>query len=95
MGGKKKGKIFASVLGFAFGAGWLGGGPQFGAANAFMGGMYGASLTSNIWSMTHKPKVAQDYGRFDQLMNSVNSESAIPIVYGIRRWSGYQTWKTG
>jgi hypothetical protein len=88
--GKKKGKIFASIFGFALG---FANPAFFGAGTAsFTAGMYGASLASNLWSMSHKPKVTQDYGRFDSLMNTISSEAMIPIIYGRRKWAGNQTY---
>lgn len=87
--GKKKGKIFASIFGFALG---FANPAFFGAGTAaFTAGMYGASLASNLWSMSHKPKIANDYGRFDQLMNTVSSQDMIPVIFGRRRWAGNQT----
>ena len=94
-GGKNGGKAILGVVGFAFGAGWLGGGIGFGASTAIMGGLYGASLASTLWSAFNPPKlndISTDYSRFDAMMNQISSEAMIPIVYGTRKWGGNQSW---
>ena len=90
--GKNGGKVALGVIGFAFGAGWLGGGIQFGANTALLGGMYGASLASTIWTATHQPDQGSTSYNFDQIMNAVSSEDRIPIIYGTRKWGGNQTY---
>ena len=50
------------------------------------------SLMGNIWSATHKPKQTQTYSQFDQLMNTVSSETMITLLYGTRKWSGAQLY---
>ncbi|WP_371380750.1 phage tail protein [Sporomusa aerivorans] len=94
--GKSKGKAILGIIGFAFGAGWLGGGVRFGLSSTqwLLAGLYGASLGTSLWSMTHK----QNYGdssatyNFDQIMNQIDSNSRIPIIYGTRKWGGQQTY---
>jgi hypothetical protein len=56
------------------------------------GGIYGASLGGTIWSATHKEKAPSQTYDFDVLQNQVSSEAMIPIIYGTRKWGGYQTW---
>lgn len=88
--GKKKGKLFASIVGAFLGfthPGWFGTGVK-----AWVGALYGASIGSTIWSAMHKPKMDSDYSRFDQYMNTVSSEAMIPVVYGERKYGGIQTW---
>lgn len=79
-----------SLAGLAFGAfnpQWFGMG-AVGTVN-WAAGIYGMSLANTIWSATHKPsEVTQTYN-FDALMNTVSSEAMIPIIYGTRKWGGY------
>jgi hypothetical protein len=66
---------------------------MFGLGTAvWSGGIYGASLFGNIWSMTHKEKQAAQTYDFDVIQNNRSSEAMIPIIYGTRKWGGYQTW---
>lgn len=95
-GGKDGGKALLGIVGFAFGFGALGGGIQFGASTALMGGLYGASLASTLWSVfspqEQENNATTSYSRFDSMMNQVSSEAMIPVVYGRRKWTGNQTW---
>lgn len=89
--GKSKGKKTLSILGFAVGyfhPQWF----QLASSHAFMAGLYGASLGGTLWNIMHPPKMQMDYGRFDSIMNTVSSEAVIPVIYGIRKWGGIQTW---
>ena len=65
-----------------------------GTAVSWSAAIMGASLGSNIWAATHKPNIpsySQSYN-FDVLQNSIDSKAQIPIIYGRRKWGGYQTW---
>ena len=61
--GKKTGKILFTVAGFALGAtvginsNWWGKGLKW-----FVGGIYGASIASTLWSVTQKPNA---FGNLD------------------------------
>lgn len=90
--GKSTGKILFSIAGFAFGAGWLGGGVQFGTSSWLIGGLYGASLGGSIWSATHQPKPESPTYNFDQIMNQVSSDARLAVIYGMRKWGGNQTF---
>jgi hypothetical protein len=80
--GKSSGKTFLSIVGFAFGA--LN--PGFFGLNSgawLAGGIYGAALTSNIWSATHQQENSSS-AKFDAKANTVSSDSMIPVIYGTR-----------
>ena len=93
-GGKSTGKTILTLglaaVGFwnpqLFGVG-LAGSVSWSAA------IMGAALGSNIWAATHKytPSYSQSYN-FDVLQNTIDSKARIPIIYGRRKWGGYQTW---
>lgn len=90
--GKSKGKTILSIVGFALGAANP---AMFGLKSGawLAGGLYGASLGGTLWSATHKPKSSgENTTKFDQYMNSISSDSMIPIVYGHRKVGGYQTF---
>jgi hypothetical protein len=88
--GKSSGKTLLTIAGFAFGAGgW--GQSVFGVTSSIVGGIYGASLVSSIWSALHPAKYTQTYD-FDALQNTVSTDAMIPIIYGTRKFGGYQTW---
>lgn len=90
-----------TVAGFALGwgaaaSGWLHAGTKFLTA-----GLYGMSIASTIWSVTHKPKLdmsmPDDFstdsgGKFDTVVNDISSSAVIPVIYGTRKWGGLQTW---
>ena len=94
-GGKsRRGKLIVSLVG-AF-AGYMWAKDLFGfASNMSIGGaLYGASLGGTIWSATHKPKennTGNQYN-FDIMQNQLSSKAMIPIIYGRRKWGGYQTY---
>jgi hypothetical protein len=92
--GKNGGKAIVGALGFAFGFGLFSGGvAQFGASSALLGGLYGASLGSSLWLATHPQSFDQSSTvEFDQIMNRVDADSRIPIIYGTRKWGGQQTY---
>lgn len=81
-----------SIVGFAVG---FANPAMFGlsAESTIMGGLYGASLFGNIWNATHQENNdTTSYSKFDALMNTVSSESAIPLIYGTRKYGGNQLW---
>ena len=88
--GKSKGKLFFSLVGFAFGA--LN--PAvFGAKSWILNGLYGASLTSQLWSLTHQQKLSSNYSsQFSEQSNQISNDAMIPVIYGRRKFGGYQTW---
>ena len=94
-GGKKRGgKLIMSLVGAFTGYMWAK--DLFGfASNLSIGGaLYGASLGGTIWSATHKPKennTGNQYN-FDIMQNQLSSKAMIPIIYGRRKWGGYQTY---
>jgi hypothetical protein len=89
--GNQTGKLLLSIAGFAFGA--LNP-AAFGMKSSawLMGGLYGASLASSVWSATNKPDEQKQKYNFDQLMNQVDPNIRIPLIYGTRKWAGQQTW---
>ena len=90
--GKSTGKKIFSFVGFAFGfmnpAVFLGAG----ATAVWSAGIMGASLGSSIWSATHKEKQPKQTYDFSALTNKISSEAMIPIIYGTRKFGGYQTY---
>ncbi|WP_110952983.1 hypothetical protein [Anaerosinus massiliensis] len=88
---KSTGKKIFTVAGFFMGSGhW--GMKLFGTTSSIVGGLYGASLVGTIWGATHKDKQAAQTYNFDALQNSIDATAMIPIIYGTRKWGGYQTW---
>ena len=91
--GKSAGKTILSIAGFFVGAANPG---MFGlASNAtLLGGLYGAAIGSSLWTATHQEN--QDAGSnsyaFDQISNTVSSRDRIPIIYGTRKWGGFETY---
>jgi len=98
MGKSSTGKALFSIAGFFLGAGEWNPFGIAGGVGGIQGGLMGMSLGSNIWSATHK-STATSYSRFDQLTNTISSESMINLIYGTRKYSGNQLWhktnKTG
>ena len=94
-GGKSKGKLLFSLVGFALGGIFWG---ALGAASWLGGAIMGASLFSTIWSATHKPKINDPnqgdltIQRFDKSQEGMSSTCSIPIVYGERKMAGNQTY---
>lgn len=91
-GSKDSGKTILGVLGFALGGFNPG---MFGTTSWVMGGLYGASLATQLWSMTHKQ--SYDYGsttsEFSESTNQISNNAIIPIIYGTRgNYGGYQTY---
>ena len=100
--GKKTGKILFTVAGFALGAtvginsNWWGKGLKW-----FVGGIYGASIASTLWSVTQKPNdfgnldgdySQDDYSKFSTTTNDISQDAVIPVIYGTRKWGGLQVW---
>lgn len=90
--GKSSGKAILSVAGLFFGA-FNPTAFGFAAGVNWAAGIMGASLFGNIWSATHQKKdsSSQTYS-FDVLQNTSNADARIPVIYGTRKWGGYQTW---
>lgn len=90
--GKSTGKTILSIAGFAFGftnpAAFLGAG----STAVWTAGLMGASLGSTIWSSTHPQKQPSQTYDFSSLTDKISSESPIPIIYGTRKFGGYQTY---
>ena len=88
--GKSTGKQILSIAGLFFGA-FNPTAFGFAAGVNWAAGIMGASLFGNIWSATHQQKSSTTYS-FDVLQNSSNADARIPLIYGTRKWGGYQTW---
>ena len=90
--GKSTGKVIASVAGLFFGA-FNPTAFGFAAGVNWAAGVMGASLFGNIWSATHKEDISVDTrSNFDVLNNNANADARIPVIYGTRKWGGYETW---
>ena len=99
-GGKSKGKIAFTIIGAAIGA-WGASINMFGTTVAIQSAMFGASIASTLWSVTHKQDpygnlnsdYSQDnYSRFNTVTNDVNQNACIPVIYGTRKYGGLQVW---
>lgn len=55
-------------------------------------GVMGASLFGNIWAATHTGEPPDTRSNFDVLQNTANADARIPVIYGTRKWGGYETW---
>lgn len=96
-GGKSRGKLFASILFGIVGFVWAG--PLFGA-KCWAGAILGASLGGSIWTATHQKSFNMDMGnvgspdvqRFDRAQETMSTTAQIPVVYGMRKISGNQTY---
>lgn len=97
-GGKSGGKLIIGIAGAAFG---YFNPAVFGAATAWAGALYGASLASTLWSVTQKPNEfgyldsdysQDDYNRFNVTTNDINQNAVIPVIYGTRKYGGLQVW---
>ena len=92
--GKSKGGKILGIIGFAFGVanpGVFG----LGSSQWLLGGLYGASIGTSLWSMSHKPDKGSTSSvsyNFDQIQNQLDSNNRIPIIYGTRKWGGQQTY---
>ena len=101
--GKKTGKMLFTLAGFAIGSWgasvkWFG---NLGKIGWVTGGMYGASIASTLWSVTHKPNAfgnldgdysQDDYSKFSTTTNDISQDAVIPVIYGTRKWGGLQVW---
>ena len=94
-GGKSRGKLFVSIL---FGvAGFIWAGPLF-SAKCWAGAIMGASLGGSIWTATHQNSLdmgetgSPDVQRFDRAQEQMSSNGQIPVVYGMRKIAGNQTY---
>ena len=96
-GGKSRGKIFASILFGAIGFIWAA--PLF-HVGCWAGAILGASLGGSIWTATHQKSFNMDMGnvgspdvqRFDRAQETMSTTAQIPVVYGMRKISGNQTY---
>ena len=92
MGKGKKGKTLWSLIGFAVGAIFFG--PAVGSA--FKAGLMGASLFGTIWSSFSQKGRNQDGSvsitRFSRSQETMTSNASIPVVYGLRKVTGNQTY---
>lgn len=91
----KSGKLLWSAIGFGLGMAFLG--PV--AGTVFKAGLMGASLFGTIWLALNKndPHNGGDDGsatvaRFSRAQETMSSNGALPVVYGLRKVSGNQTY---
>ena len=105
-GGKDGGKMVASVLGFAIGFAFpaaFGLSNAWGTAaltaGHIAGGVLGASLFSSVWTAvkgasggTENNQSSVNIQRFDREQESMAYGGSIPVVYGLRKISGNQTY---
>src|SRR5699024_10885113 len=91
------------LAGFAIGSWgasvkWFG---NLGKIGWVTGGMYGASIASTLWSVTHKPNAfgnldgdysQDDYSKFSTTTNDISQDAVIPVIYGTRKWGSLQVW---
>ncbi|BAL84693.1 putative phage tail protein (plasmid) [Selenomonas ruminantium subsp. lactilytica TAM6421] len=92
--GKTVGKILITAAAFAFGAGHVGM-KLFGVTKSLVGGIMASSLVGSIWMMASSRKMNQSspsIQRFDKAQESMSSTAQIPVVYGMRKISGNQTY---
>ncbi len=90
--GKSGGKIFSSIIGGVLG--FYFGGALFGVAK-WGGAILGSSLFGSVWSATHQPSMdtsSADVSRFDRAQETMSSDLQIPVVYGLRKVTGNQTY---
>ena len=96
-GGKKAGKILLTVGAFFLGAGHVGM-HLLGATHSFASGIMAASLVGTIWNVAASKKAGMDSSsspsiqRFDKAQESMSGTSQIPVVYGMRKICGNQTF---
>lgn len=90
----KTGKLIWSAIGFGLGMAFLG--PV--AGSVFQAGLMGASLFGTVWlAINNKQQQNNDSGsasvtRFGRAQETMSSNGAIPVVYGLRKVSGNQTY---
>ncbi len=96
-GGKKAGKILLTVGAFFLGAGHVGM-HLLGATHSFASGIMAASLVGTIWNVASSRKAGMEshsspsIQRFDKAQEGMSSTSQIPVVYGMRKICGNQTF---
>lgn len=96
-GGKKAGKILLTVGAFFLGAGHVGM-AALGATHSFASGIMAASLVGTIWNVASSRKAGMEghsspsIQRFDKAQEGMSSTSQIPVVYGMRKICGNQTF---
>lgn len=95
-GGGKGGKILFSVLGLALGLGVGFFALDLVGTSLISAGLIGASIGGTIWTATHKPSSSlgdsPSIQRFDKAQESMSSTGSIPVVYGMRKIAGNQTY---
>ncbi len=96
--GKKAGKILLTVGSFFLGAGGVGQ-HLFGmVGHSFGAGIMAASLVGTVWNVAASRKMGSGNSsspsiqRFDKAQESMSSEGQVPVVYGMRKISGNQTY---
>lgn len=91
--GSNTGKAIVTLAGFAFG---FYNPVAFGVKAALMGGLYGAAIGSSLWQATHQQKNSDSSSQasynFDQIANQISSRDRIPIIYGTRKWGGFESY---
>ena len=95
-GGKRVGKILLTAGAFFLGAGHVGM-AALGATSSFAGGIMAASLVGTIWNVASSRKgmggnSSPSIQRFDKAQEGMSSTSQIPVVYGMRKICGNQTF---
>lgn len=94
-GGKSAGKALLTVGAFFLGAGGVG--QAIFGTSSFASGVMAASLVSTIWTMSHSQSFdsgnnSPTIQRFDKAQEGMSSTSQIPVVYGMRKICGNQTY---
>ena len=89
--GKSGGKLVGSII---FGALSAGFGFFGGGVSALARFAMGASLFSSVWTATHKQDLdgTLNVTRFDRAQETMSSTAQIPVVYGMRKITGNQTY---
>ena len=89
MGKGKKGKLIWSAIGY--GLGYLFLGPV--AGTAIKAGLMGASLFGTLWT-TRKDNNdgSATVARFSRAQETMTSNGAVPLIYGLRKVTGNQTY---
>ena len=94
MGKGKKGKTTWSLIGFIIGAAFFGGA----AGSAIKAGLMGASSFGTIWQMFNQDDPQQhnqgsvSIARFSRSQETMTSNGSLPVVYGLRKVTGNQTY---
>ena len=94
-GGKDAGKMLLTVGAFFLGAGGIG--QAIFGAGSFASGVMAASLVSTVWTMSQSRGMENNNSspsiqRFDKAQEGMSSTAQIPVVYGMRKICGNQTF---